>query len=102
MNLFMLQNGIRRFIRLLSYTLSLFLISAGMSMAFADAIPHGEGTAKEPAFESVDTNKDGAVSVDEANTHGIPAPVFKQADTNADGSLNKIEFARLGVTPAVQ
>lgn len=102
MNLFMFQNGIRRIIRLLSYTVSLFLISAGMSMAFADAIPSGQGASKEPAFESVDTNKDGAVSADEANTHGIPASAFKQADTNADGSLNKVEFARLSVTPAPQ
>lgn len=102
MNLFILSGGIRRIIRLLSYSASLFVISAGMSVAFADAMQHGEGALKAPVFEAVDINKDGIVSVDEANTHGIPATAFKQADANADGSLNKVEFARLTVSPVVQ
>jgi EF hand len=102
MNLLIFSGGIRRIIRLLSYSVSLFLISAGMSVAFADAMQHGEGALKAPTFESVDINKDGIITVDEANTHGIPATAFKQADANADGSLNKVEFAKLNAGPAAQ
>lgn len=46
-----------------------------------------------PSFESLDTNKDGKVSIQEATAHDDLFVAFKRLDTNKDGELTKEEFA---------
>ncbi len=82
--------------------ISMIVMSAVLgSSAFAQtapAAPGGEstypGTAKPAAvsFDSLDKNKDGAVSKDEAKINVTIVAAFDTADKNGDGVLNKTEF----------
>lgn len=46
-----------------------------------------------PTFESLDTNKDGQISLNEASSHDALFVAFKKLDANRDGMLTKAEFA---------
>jgi Ca2+-binding EF-hand superfamily protein len=47
-----------------------------------------------PAFESLDKNSDGQISIQEATSNDDLFVAFKQLDTNKDGALSKAEFAQ--------
>jgi Ca2+-binding EF-hand superfamily protein len=47
-----------------------------------------------PAFESLDKNSDGQISIQEATPHDDLFVAFKQLDTNKDGALSRAEFAQ--------
>jgi Ca2+-binding EF-hand superfamily protein len=49
--------------------------------------------AERPTLESLDTNKDGEISLNEASANDALFVAFKQLDTNRDGLLSKTEFA---------
>lgn len=46
-----------------------------------------------PSFDSLDANKDGQISIQEATGHDDLFVAFKKLDTNKDGMLSKEEFA---------
>jgi Ca2+-binding EF-hand superfamily protein len=46
-----------------------------------------------PTFDSLDANKDGQISIQEATGHDDLFVAFKKLDTNKDGMLSKEEFA---------
>jgi len=47
---------------------------------------------KMPAFESLDTNKDGYISAEEATPSKDLSEVFVKADADGDGQLNLVEY----------
>ncbi len=59
---------------------------AGMFLAMFS----GAALAAPPAFEEVDANGDGAISMAEASA--VEGLDFRQADTNQDGALSKKEY----------
>jgi len=63
-------------------TFSMLAVIAGMAVA-----------ADRPSLESLDTNKDGQISLNEASANDALFVAFKQLDTNRDGMLTKAEFA---------
>ena len=46
-----------------------------------------------PSFDSLDANKDGQISIQEATPHDDLFVAFKKLDANKDGMLSKDEFA---------
>jgi Ca2+-binding EF-hand superfamily protein len=50
-------------------------------------------SADKPAFESLDKNSDGKVSLNEAADHDALFVAFKSLDANKDGVLSREEFA---------
>lgn len=60
---------------------------AGLALSTARA-------ADAPTFESLDTNKDGQLSLDEASADDHVFTAFKNLDKNKDGKLSKQEFAQ--------
>jgi Ca2+-binding EF-hand superfamily protein len=46
-----------------------------------------------PSFDSLDANKDGQISIQEATGHDDVFVAFKKLDANKDGVLSKEEFA---------
>jgi len=51
--------------------------------------------ANVPTFGDLDTNKDGALSKDEAATAGISTELFTKADVDMNGMLSEDEYATL-------
>jgi len=49
--------------------------------------------AERPTLESLDANKDGEISLNEASANDALFVAFKQLDANRDGMLSKAEFA---------
>ena len=47
-------------------------------------------------FESVDTDKNGFISMSEADSHAALKEQFKKLDADEDGQLSKEEFAGFG------
>jgi hyperosmotically inducible protein len=59
------------------------------------AEPEGSSPGpSNPAFQKLDTNRDGSISRDEASRMRGMSKVFDQADANHDGVLDKDEFVR--------
>ncbi|CAM2005385.1 hypothetical protein [Acanthopleuribacter pedis] len=52
--------------------------------------------AGELTFETVDADKDGFISMTEAEGHAALLEQFKALDADADGQLSKEEFAKYG------
>ena len=48
--------------------------------------------ANAPAFEAVDADKDGAVSIDEAAAAGVDAEHFAKLDADQNGALSMEEY----------
>jgi Ca2+-binding EF-hand superfamily protein len=46
-----------------------------------------------PSFDSLDANKDGQISIQEATGHDDLFVAFKKLDANKDGMLSREEFA---------
>ena len=63
-------------------------ITLAMVFSFFAAIAF----ANAPAFEAVDTDKDGAVSIDEAAATGIDAEHFAKLDADQSGTLSMEEY----------
>ena len=74
-------------------------IAALAIVAFANAAtadPHAITLALQPAgaaFEALDKNSDGKVSLDEASGIDKLFTAFKRLDTNKDGALSREEYA---------
>jgi hypothetical protein len=49
--------------------------------------------AGQPSFESLDANKDGQISLNEASSNDELFVAFQKLDANRDGMLTKAEFA---------
>lgn len=49
-----------------------------------------------PSFQSVDSNKDGKISLAEFKALGGNEQIFAEIDANQDKSLSQDEFAKLG------
>lgn len=64
-----------------------FAALAGVTLSTARA-------ADTPTFESLDTDKDGYVSLDEASINDRLFTAFKDLDKDQDGRLSKQEFAQ--------
>jgi hypothetical protein len=50
-------------------------------------------------FQDLDTNRDGQITLDEANKSPEAKIKFTQADANKDGKLDAAEFAALEAMP---
>ena len=65
--------------------------------AFANVAAADTRLALQPAgaaFEALDKNSDGKVSLDEASAVDKLFTVFKSLDTNKDGALSREEYAK--------
>lgn len=49
----------------------------------------------KPAFDEVDTNGNGKISLKEAKAAGVPEPEFKEDDLDNDQRLNKRDWGYL-------
>lgn len=63
----------------------------GFFLAFI-AVP---AFASAPAFEKIDTDKDGAISADEATTAGISKELFTKFDLDKSSTLSVDEYKAL-------
>lgn len=75
---------------------ALTLITA-TGLGWADTAPgsmHPAAMTQTPTFDQVDTNKDGAITQDEAGTAKVlqQDSGFTSADQNKDGKLSKTEY----------
>ena len=59
------------------------------------AVFAGASMAALPAFDEVDTNGDGKITMSEASTHEGLMASFDQADEDRDGLLSKAEYEKL-------
>ncbi|MHB1403660.1 MAG: hypothetical protein ACYCWB_14790 [Thiobacillus sp.] len=74
------------------------LLSAASASVLAQSTP---GTSFSPApsassFQSVDSNNDGKISLEEFRVLGGSEQTFAKTDANQDKYLSKDEFAKLG------
>lgn len=65
-------------------------MTMGMALGIALGMFSGAALAAPPAFEDVDRNKDGAITMEEAvKVEGLD---MATADSNGDGKLTKAEY----------
>ena len=69
------------------------LVLAGLLAggATADEVERSVPSAVAPRFESLDANRDGAITTEEAGKTWL-ANSFKQVDTDRDGLVSKAEY----------
>lgn len=67
-------------------------IIAGIAVA-AVTSAQAAAPASLPSFETLDTNNDGKISLNEASANDDLFVSFKKLDVNRDGELTKAEFA---------
>jgi len=72
---------------LLSSTIVLSLVAFGASLAYAEGGPRG---GQRPSFAQIDTNGDGALTLEEFQNQGQAK--FAETDTNGDGQLDVDEL----------
>ena len=84
----------------LTLTLAGLLSAASASVLAqppAEAAPAVSAPAAgAPSFQSVDSDKDGKISLAEFKALGGNEQIFAEVDANQDKSLSKDEFAKLG------
>ena len=79
------------------------LLSAASASVLAESMPEAAPAVSAPApatgapsFQSVDSNGDGKISLDEFKAQGGDDQTFTKLDTDQDKNLSKDEFAKLG------
>ena len=85
-------------------TISVFLLALALTVPAGASPPAATPVAMTPAptFEQADTNKDGAVSRDEAvAAKALQKTGFDTADQNKDGKLSKAEYDA-AIKPSMQ
>lgn len=78
--------------------LILALTIAFSSMASANetvVIDEMKGTDMETTFESIDTDADGVISMEEVSEHEVLQLAFEELDTDEDGSISEEEYQKL-------
>jgi len=75
------------FIACLAAGLTVFSITTFAGGSDNDAT----ATKEKPKFETVDANRDGEITTEEAKGSWL-AEVFSQVDTNQDGLINRLEY----------
>ena len=65
---------------------------AAPGMAAAASTSGGMSDSKKPSFKEADANGDGAVSISEATSSGIPKSEAKGADIDRDGKLTEQDW----------
>jgi hypothetical protein len=78
--------------------MKLRIATAVVACAFAGAVS-AAGTSDSnvrssanPAFESIDSNRDGFISKEEASRSSTSAKLLKSMDKNLDGKVSKSEY----------
>ena len=79
-------------------SLAIALVFAGAAAAQAPAAgsPPAQGGTAPVEFSSVDADKDGRVSAEEAQAHSELRAAFPTLDANRDSQLSKDEFVGMG------
>ena len=67
-------------------------LAAGLTLSLNATAQAGPGGAK-PTFESLDKDKDGKVSLNEAAEHDAVFVAFRELDKDKDGMLTREEYA---------
>lgn len=67
------------------------------------ALPLAAGAADSdahPAFDAVDANGDGTISLEEARAAGVPENEFEREDIDQDGALTPADWYFVDMDPA--
>jgi len=91
----------KRMNRLLAATLVALLPMAGFAVEPSAADP-ATPAGQSGSFDTLDTNKDGRISMPEAAADPKLVEIFSAADKNGDGYLDKTEYANSTKAPPRQ
>jgi hypothetical protein len=83
----------KRMNRLLAATVVALLPLAGLTVEPAAAPAPATPAGQSGSFDTLDTNKDGRISMPEAAADPKLVEIFSAADKNGDGYLDKTEYA---------
>lgn len=72
------------------------LLGAASASALAQPMPEAAPTTGAPSFQSIDSNNDGKISLEELKAQGGDEQLFIALDTDQDKSLSNDEFSKLG------